>query len=130
MRSDSGGGIYNEGGTVTVTNSTFIGNRGTGGGIFVYSGTLTVTHSTFTGNVSDSGGALAIGGGTATITAARSPVNSATIYDGNGSFNHGGGMWVDALATLTVTNSTIAGNSVGGTATWGTAAASRTTRGR
>jgi predicted outer membrane repeat protein len=50
----SGGGIYNYGGPLTVTNSTFSGNSapgdyGFGGGI-ESGGTLTLTNSTFSGN--------------------------------------------------------------------------------
>ena len=55
---DRGGGIYNGIGTLTVTNSTFTGNRaeaGSGGGIAniptcLRCGMLTIINSTFTGN--------------------------------------------------------------------------------
>jgi parallel beta-helix repeat protein len=57
----AGGGIFNVGGTVTVTASTFTGNSATrnGGGIVIFaSGTVTVTNSTFSGNSADVGGGI------------------------------------------------------------------------
>src|SRR5207253_6805127 len=55
-----GSAIFNDRGTVTVTNSTFSGNFAReGGAIFTNSGTVTVTNSTFSGNTaSDMGGAI------------------------------------------------------------------------
>ena len=52
-RPDSGGGIRNDGGTVTVSNSTFSGNSagyGSGGIDNDGGGTVTVSNSTFSGN--------------------------------------------------------------------------------
>ncbi|GBD25853.1 hypothetical protein HRbin30_01179 [bacterium HR30] len=108
--SGDGAGIYN-GGTLTVTNSTFSGNTvippgaAGGGGIFNAGGTLTVTNSTFSGNSAQfHGGGIFNAGGTLTVT------NS--TFSGNSAY-HGGG--ISNAATLTVTNSTFAGNSaVGG----------------
>ncbi len=65
-----GGGIYNDGGVLTVTNSTFTGNRGhagigdsgSRGAIYDNDGVLTVTNSTFTGNRAVFGGAIFNGG--------------------------------------------------------------------
>lgn len=55
-----GGGIYNETGTVTISNSTISGNTAglLGGGILNYRGTLTVSKSTISGNAAglDGGG--------------------------------------------------------------------------
>jgi large repetitive protein len=105
----SGGGISN-GGTLTVTNSTFSGNSatggngydnpnpfqgngggyGSGGGIY-NSGILTVTNSTFSGNGATGG----MGGG-----------------DSNGGGGSGGGIYNGG--TLTVTNSTFSGNNATG----------------
>ncbi len=49
--SGNGGAILNDGGTLTVTNSTVSGNTGdNGGGIYSASGTLTATNSTISGN--------------------------------------------------------------------------------
>jgi hypothetical protein len=79
-----GGAVFNHGGTVTVTNSTFSANsahggaggrngaagQGLGGGILNRNGTLTVLAATFSGNVADQGGAVYnLGdGGTANAT--------------------------------------------------------------
>jgi CSLREA domain-containing protein len=78
-----GGGIFSNGGTLTVSDSTFRDNSAfVGGAINQTSGTVTITNSTFSGNSSlDDGGA---------------------IYS-QGSF----------LLTITVTNSTFSGNSAG-----------------
>ena len=48
----NGGGINNDGGTVTLTNSTVSGNTagGDGGGIYSTGGTVTLTNSTVSGN--------------------------------------------------------------------------------
>jgi len=106
-----GGGIHNDG-MLTVTNSTFTGNRsddniqgggGAGGGIF-NDGTLIVANSTFTGNTGPFGGGISNNGGTLTVTNTTFTDNSAA-GDGGGIFNCG---------TLTVTNSTFAGNKVEG----------------
>jgi hypothetical protein len=71
-----GGAVFNEAGTVTITNSTFTGNtaaggaggsgtrgggvgtpgKGLGGGLFNHNGTVVVTNATFSGNRSDQGG--------------------------------------------------------------------------
>jgi hypothetical protein len=67
----AGGGIDNENGTLTVTNSTFFGNIGYnfGGGIYATSGTVTVTDSAFSGNSASYGG----GGTTCRPAQSRSP---------------------------------------------------------
>ncbi len=98
---DSGGGIYNDGGALTLTNVTLSDNNSDydGGGIETY-GTLTVTNCTFSGN-STSG----VGGGidnreTLTITGGTFSENSAA--NGGAVFNDG---------TLAITNSTFSGNS-------------------
>jgi fibronectin-binding autotransporter adhesin len=105
----NGGGLRNNGGTVTVTDSTFSGNtvEGTGqasqgGGIRSF-GTLTVTNSTFSGNNSSTGqgGGIFITNTVATVTN--------TTFSGNSAIQ-GGGIFSDE-GTLTVTNTTFSGNS-------------------
>jgi Bacterial Ig-like domain len=110
-----GGGINNNGGTVTVSNSTLSGNSASfghaaGGGIY-NGGTLEVSNSTLSGNSSGNsapGGGAPGGGiynaGTATVSNSTLSGNSA-IYDGGGIFNSG---------TLEVSNSTLSGNSAAG----------------
>ncbi|ABU58935.1 beta strand repeat-containing protein [Roseiflexus castenholzii] len=107
-----GGGIYNNGGTLTVINSTFSANSasgpwGGGGGIYNASGgTLTVTNSTFSGNSASGpfGGGGIFNAGTLTVTNSTFSANSAGF--GGGIYNGG---------TLTVTNSTFSNNSASGT---------------
>ena len=83
----AGGAIYNNG-TLTVTNSTFIGNStddiGGGGAISSSgSGTLTVTNSTFVGNSVDSGrGGAIFCATTALVTNSTFSENSAPSLGG------------------------------------------------
>ena len=98
-----GGGIYNFGDTLTVSNSTISGNVAFGGG-GIYnepSGTLTVSNSTLSGNSSSSGGGGIVNGGTLTVSNSTLSGNSAS--GGGGIWNNGG--------TLTLSNSTLSGNS-------------------
>ena len=103
-----GGSIYNNGGTLAVTNSTMSGNytysTGPGGGIYNNAGTLTVTNSTMSGNSADNGGGI-FNGGTVTMTNSTLSGNSASL-SGGGIFNAGS-------ATLNYANTIIA-NSTGG----------------
>jgi CSLREA domain-containing protein len=78
---DTGGAIQNSGGTLTVGNSTFVGNsvpEGEGGAI-ANGGTLTLSNNTFVANTSTggAGGAIVNTGGTLTL--------SNSILSGNGS---------------------------------------------
>ena len=58
-KTESGGGLYNKGGTVTISHCTFSDNSAKhGGGLFTEGGEVTVSLSTFSGN-----SALAWGGG-------------------------------------------------------------------
>jgi len=98
--SEGGGGIYSDGGTLTVTNSTFSGNSATYGGGIYNEGTLTVTDSTFSDNSATYGGGI-YNGGTLTIT------NS--TFSGNSAF-YGSGGGISNYSTVTVTNSTFSGN--------------------
>jgi hypothetical protein len=111
-----GGGLYN-GGALTVSDSTFSGNRATynDGGIPSYGGgignggTLTVSNSTLSGNAAAAGGGIGNGyaaGGDATVTVNDSTLSGNTGINGGGIFNG-----FDALGTVTVSNSTLSGNS-------------------
>jgi sugar lactone lactonase YvrE len=103
--SGGGGGIYSNGGALTVNNITFSGNRASdGGGILSYSA-LTVSNSTFSGNsVTGGGGAILAAGGTLTVSNSTFSGNS-TLVDS------GGGGAIYSFQPLMVTNSTFYGNS-------------------
>jgi CSLREA domain-containing protein len=103
-----GGGIFNWGGTLEVTDSTFSDNSSTGwsGGIH-NAGALTVTGSTFSQNSAISGGGITNYGGTLEVTDSTFSQNSAP--------NRGGGISNELYGTLTVTGSTISQNSAGRT---------------
>jgi CSLREA domain-containing protein len=123
-----GSGIYNNGGTLTVTHSTFSANQVAyaGGDMVNVGGMLTVTNSTF---VQDGQGGIVNYGGTLTVTNSTFSVNRAlmhaavsnvlegTLTVSNSTFSGkgagaGGGIFSNGGA-LTVTNSTFSGYSVG-----------------
>jgi predicted outer membrane repeat protein len=102
--SGEGGGGPDDGGaisctTVTVTNSTFIGNEASDDGGAISGTTVTVTNSTFMNNNGGDGGAIS--GTTVTVT------NSTFIGNDANSFVGGA---IGAEGTVTVTNSTFIGN--------------------
>jgi hypothetical protein len=104
----NGGGIYNNGGTLTVTNSILSGNSttGIGGGISNNSGTVTVTGSTLSGNSADTGGGIYNLSGFLTVTTSTLSANTASGTSG------GGGIY--NLDILLVQSSTLSGNSASG----------------
>ncbi|HXF84024.1 MAG TPA: sortase [Anaerolineales bacterium] len=101
----NGGGVYNDGGTLTITGSTFSGNSagGFGGGVYNDGGTLTITNSTFSNNIVSYDGGGVYNAGTLNVTNSTFSDNS-VVYDGDG-----GGVY--NVGTLTITNSTFSGNS-------------------
>ncbi len=110
-----GGAVFNNGGTVTISNSTLVGNtvsggggttagRGLGGGIFNASGasgTMTVINTTFTGNSADSGGGLFSYNGVITVTN--------NTFSGNTADQGGRGIFItgDGLNAIALINNTI-----------------------
>lgn len=102
---DRGGGILNDGGTLTVTRSTFSGNSALnfGGGIAnINGGMLNVANSTFSGNKADAGGGI-INDSTLTVTY--------STFSGNDAEDVGGGISNAIRATATLSNTVLA-NSV------------------
>jgi len=121
-----GGGIYNNGGTLTLSrsavsrNSVFSSSSSSrGGGICSYSGTITLTDSTVSGNSVDSssfsynsyseGGGI-YSGGTITLTNSTVSGNSVDSSSSYTSSSRGGGI-CSYSGTVTLTNSTVSGNS-------------------
>ena len=105
----NGAGVYVNGATLTVTNTTFSGNHASnrGGAIYnISAGTVTVTNTTFSGNIADNGGAAIIT--TAKISGPRDgpvTVTSSTFIDN--SSNGDGGAIMLLTGTLSLTDSTI-----------------------
>jgi hypothetical protein len=110
-----GGGIYNDGGTVIIINSSATGNSAglidpppftLGGGISNY-GTLTITNSTINYNQCGVGGGGIYNNGILTITNTTVSDNAAVSeYDGK-LYGSGGGI---SAGTLIFSNSTLSGN--------------------
>ncbi len=133
-----GGGVWGAG-TVTITGAVTInGNRasgaaGSGGGVFNLAGTLSIGAGVVISNnaANRAGGGIESADGTVTITDASIFQNTAGAAPGNGGGFHGGGavqatvsggsvysntavegggLWISAGGTLTVTGTQIAGN--------------------
>lgn len=109
-----GGAILNLG-SATIQESKFISNttvENGGGAIYSESSPITMTRSTFMGNKGTYGGAIQLEGGSAVILNStisnNSPLNFEILY------GWGGGIYVDAGASLTIDGSTISNNTVYG----------------
>ncbi|MGI9057154.1 MAG: choice-of-anchor Q domain-containing protein [Ktedonobacteraceae bacterium] len=120
-----GGGLDNEGGTVSISNSTFANNSAThyigGGGLLNDSGTVSISNSTFANNSASYGGGLLNYGSTVSISNSTFANNSASYYGGG--LDNGGG-------TVSISNSTFANNSAsygGGLDNGGTVSISNST---
>src|SRR6516162_661195 len=99
-----GGGVLNDGGTLTVTNSTFSGNSALyGGAIFSnFGATLTANNSTFSSNTAQFGGGIY---NWATLIVSNSTFSGNRGIEGYSAIVNSG------TGTLTVTNSTFSDNS-------------------
>lgn len=104
-----GGGIYQDQGTLVLSNSTFNNNAansqdgGDGGGIYIEDGTTNIFESTFRDNSSNSsGGGIKIAGGTLNVVRSTFYVNRAGI---------GGGIDTASGPTVNLTNVTFSQNS-------------------
>jgi len=101
---NSGGGIYNHGGTLTLSLVTFDDNQATGQGGALYNaaGTATVSNCTFTNNSATShGGGISHDGGTLALAHVTVAANTSS--------SQGGGL-ARISGTATVNNSIVAGN--------------------
>lgn len=103
----SGGGIYNNSGTITITSSTISGNSASsGGGIYNNGGTVTITSSTISGNSASGGGGVYNHDGGLTLT--QSTISGNTATRGGGIYNLG---TQAAGATVTVQGGSLMANS-------------------
>jgi hypothetical protein len=140
-----GGGLFNDGGELTVTNAIVRGNvadgaAGSGGGILNNLGTLTVIDSTIAGNRAmragggiednagvmmrlhgvrllrnETGAAPGNGGGLHITGAGTVEVVNSTVAE-NSAAAEGGGLWNSAAGTLLVTGTTLNNNVATGAA--------------
>jgi hypothetical protein len=110
----AGGGIVNEGGTLTITNSSVTNNHagvsdpfalGNGGGI-INDGTVTITNSTISNNQAYQSGGGIDNAGTLTITSSTVSGNRADGGHDGQPWGHGGGI----SGNVTFTNSTLSYN--------------------
>jgi uncharacterized protein (TIGR03118 family) len=117
-----GGAIYNNGGTVMISDSTLSNNLvlnggAVGGAICNDSGIVTIFHSTLYGNNGTNSGGAIYNNGTLSIDNSILSNNTAPGFDGGDySFSgYGGGIYNTAGGTVTVKNSSrIQGNTVNG----------------
>jgi hypothetical protein len=128
---DSGGGIVNDHGTLTLSDCVLSNNKaqsslGVGGAIYNNSksggpATLTINNSVLSGNISRAGGAIfndGDAGGIATVTINNSTLSDNNTGPGSGSggaiYSRGnGGNGFNGMATLNLNSSTINGNQAG-----------------
>ncbi len=100
-----GGGVYVDGGTLTMNGGNIVGNKapsGYGGGVYINNGTLTMDGGSIVGNTAtSSGGGVNVFSGTFTM-------NGGTI-SGNTATSSGGGVYVNG-GTFTMSEGTISGN--------------------
>jgi CSLREA domain-containing protein len=106
----NGGGIFNDGGTVTLSGSAINENSATnaGGGVFNGGGTLNVLD----GSLIDSNSATNSGGGIANFSSGITNVTDSTI-SGNMTGGVGGGI-ANGSGPVTLLRSTVSGNSTTG----------------
>lgn len=104
------GGAIRNGGTLTVTGSTFSGNSGSinAGAIQNGPNVLTLTNSTFSGNSTTGLGANGIGGALRTT---GSPTVTNCTFSGNTATLRGGAIEIAAGATPNFSNTILTGNS-------------------
>ncbi len=111
-----GGGIASEGGQVTLAGSTVSGNQAAlrGGGLWNSSGAMTIEGTTINGNTAsgvaanDGGGGIFNNGGVVNVTGLTTRITN-NIADGTS--GSGGGILNSSGGTITITDSTISGNS-------------------
>ncbi|HXP85893.1 MAG TPA: hypothetical protein VN841_14310 [Bryobacteraceae bacterium] len=99
-----GGGVFNLGGTVTLSNMMLYRNSAFTGGGILNDGTLTVTNSTLSLNEASAGGGIT-NYGTAIIS-------NSTLY--SNAADAGGGIFTEFQATLMVADSTLTYNAASG----------------
>jgi hypothetical protein len=102
----NGGGLDNEGGTVTLTDCTLSGNTAgvEGGGLWT-SGTTSLIHCSVSGNSASFGGGVETYSGNTTLTGCT--------VTGNSARHNGGGLDNFGSQTTALTDCTVSGNTAG-----------------
>jgi hypothetical protein len=98
-----GGGLYVNGGSLTLASSTIASNQATPGPGGFFSGPVAFS----------AGGGLLIGFNAGTVTVSNSTLSGNSAGDGTLGYAGGYGGGIQNSGTLTVTNSTLSGNSAG-----------------
>jgi hypothetical protein len=108
--SGNGGGILHSSGNLTLTLTTLSGNSANeGGGIYNSGGTLTFNDGTVSNNT-----AASYGGGLRNFGDGVIHLNRASISDNTATNGGGGGIFDSfSIGSVTIANSTLAGNSAG-----------------
>jgi parallel beta-helix repeat protein len=104
-----GGGVFNDGGVLALTNCNVSGNYSNysvGGGVFASEGSTSLNGCTISGNNAQRGGGLSNDGGGLSLINCSVSGNSAT-YSGGGVYAYPGG------ATTVLTDCTVSGNIAG-----------------
>ena len=108
----NGGAIENYDGTMTITDTTFSGNKasfGRGGALENFNGTLTLSTVTFDNSVApndaDKGGAISNYGKTSTLT-----IDTNSVLSGNYAQYYGGAIYSGGDAKTNIYDSTISNN--------------------
>jgi hypothetical protein len=99
-----GAGIFNVGGTVTLTGSTVTGNDASGrvgGGIYNLGGTVTMNGSTVTGNRAVDGGGIANAGGSTVIMNGSSTVTGNIALFAFGGIQNSGTVIMNGSSSVT-----------------------------
>jgi CSLREA domain-containing protein len=109
-----GGGVYNAGGTLSLTGVTLKDNNANCGGGIYNDGTLTLAESAVSGNVA-SGFTNGLGGGiyntgTGTLIVINSTFSSNSVSGNTGYGGYGGGV-INNGGAMTIAGSTFSGNS-------------------
>ncbi len=99
----SGGGMTNSGGSPTITNSAFTGNKASaGGGMYNIGSNPTIINVSFSDNHALDGGGL--------YNYSSSPNITNVVFFGNQASQSGGAILNSQSSTLVLTNATISGN--------------------
>ncbi len=115
---DGGAGVFNNGGTLNITNGSLISNNissgtsASGGGLLSTAGNVTVSDSSFETNAANrAGGAIEIIDGTLTFTNSIMSGNDVNGIAGTAAPGNGGGLHVTGMSgAVTISTSTISNN--------------------